>query len=50
MGVCAGVGRIVTHIDTIVQAGTPFQIYNEPTNMFASGYVGESNIYLGKVL
>lgn len=34
---------------TIMQVGTPFEIYYEPTCLFAGKFVGESNILEGRV-
>lgn len=33
----------------IMQIGTPFEIYYEPTNLFSALFVGESNIFEGRV-
>ena len=33
----------------IMQVGTPFEIYYEPTCLFSGKFVGESNILEGKI-
>ena len=42
--------KIVVMSDGVVQQiGTPEEIYNEPQNAFVADFIGESNIYNGKV-
>ncbi|MBQ3515033.1 MAG: ABC transporter ATP-binding protein [Lachnospiraceae bacterium] len=42
--------KIVVMSDGIVQQiGTPEEIYNEPSNAFVADFIGESNIYVGKM-
>ena len=42
--------KIVVMSDGIVQqVGTPEEIYNEPSNAFVADFIGESNIYVGKI-
>jgi len=38
---------VVLNYGVIQQAGTPVQIYNEPTNSFVADFIGESNIIQG---
>ena len=33
----------------IQQIGTPEEIYNEPKNVFVADFIGESNIFNGKM-
>lgn len=43
--------KIVVMSDGVVQQiGTPEEIYNEPKNAFVADFIGESNIFNGKVI
>ena len=41
---------IIFNDKKIQQIGTPTQIYNEPKNAFVADFIGESNIYSGKII
>ena len=41
---------VVMKDGTIQQVGTPKDIYNEPINAFVADFIGESNIFSGKML
>ena len=42
--------KVVVMSDGIIQqVGTPEEIYNEPENVFVADFIGESNIYNGKM-
>lgn len=42
--------KVVVMSDGIIQQiGTPEEIYNEPENVFVADFIGESNIYNGKM-
>ena len=38
---------VVMNQGTILQQGTPIDIYNEPANAFVADFIGESNIFTG---
>jgi spermidine/putrescine transport system ATP-binding protein len=40
----------VMNVGKIEQVGTPIEIYEEPQNMFVARFVGEINVFEGKVL
>ncbi len=43
--------KIVVMADgEIQQVGTPEEIYNEPSNLFVADFIGESNIFKGRVV
>ena len=43
--------KIVVMADgEVQQVGTPEEIYNEPSNLFVADFIGESNIFKGKMI
>ena len=43
--------KVVVVADGMIQqVGTPEEIYNEPANLFVADFIGESNIFEGKVV
>lgn len=40
---------VVMNEGVIYQEGTPMDIYNEPTSMFVADFIGDSNIFYGKM-
>ena len=40
---------VVMNDGVIQQIGTPMDIYNEPQNAFVANFIGESNIYNGRM-
>lgn len=41
---------VVMSDGAIQQVGTPEEIYNEPSNLFVADFIGESNIFKGKMV